>query len=155
MLKNVLAVILILFTVQFSFSQDVFRKGNNALHLGGGYRTIGLEAYGANFSYERSVFQIRKLGYIGVGLTSDLLFLESDIDASGTLRIIYHAGFFRTKVLDIYSGVGVATAPTEKYLFHPDIFLGFRYVFKNSNFGFFSEMGYYASNYKLGVCVVW
>lgn len=156
MVKKTFLLSLILLTVQFSFGQDVFRKGNTGINIGGGYRTIGVEAYGGNIGIERSVYKIYGLGYIGVGLNSDILVADKIIP-SGTFRVAYHAGFFRTKVLDIYAGGGIAFAQKESpesTLFNPDAFLGFRYKIKKSNFGFFSEMSLYGANYKVGICFI-
>ncbi|MCF6366980.1 MAG: hypothetical protein L3J35_12365 [Bacteroidales bacterium] len=157
MLKKTLLLGLILVTIQLSFGQDVFRKSKNGINIGGGYRTIGVDAYGGNFSFERSVYEIKHFGYVGVALSSDILVTEKIIP-SATLRVAYHAGFFRTKVLDIYAGTGLAFADKEtskSTYINPDAFLGFRYVFRHSNFGLFSEMSLYGANYRAGICFVW
>jgi hypothetical protein len=155
-MKKIKLVIVILFALNCSvLGQDVFRTGKNCIHLGGGFRSIGIDTYGANLSYERSVYEIPYIGYIGVELMGEVLFPESEISPIATLRAIYHAGFFRTKVLDIYSGLGVAFAPSERSLVHPDIFLGFRFLPKHSKVGFFAEGAYYGSNVRAGVCFLW
>jgi len=163
MIKKILLLGLFVLTIQFSFGQDVFRKGKTGIDIGGGFRTIGNSAYGGNFRIERSVSKIMRIGYLGIGVNGDLLIpIEGDmigkIIPSATLRATYHAGFFRTKVLDVYSGVGIAASKKEtpvSYLFHPDIFLGFRTKFsKSGKVGFFAELGYFAANYKAGLCFI-
>jgi len=169
MLKKTLLLGLILVTVQLSFGQDVFRKGKNGINIGGGVRLIGANAYGGNFNFERSVYEIKHFGYIGIGLNAGVLYTDAAINEddvlgtdeiipSGTLRIAYHAGFFRTKVLDVYAGTGLAFADKKSgkstYI-NPDAFLGFRYVFRQSNFGLFSEMSLYDANFRAGISFVW
>lgn len=160
MIKKVLLFSLLILTIQFSFGQDVFRIGKTGIDIGGGFRTIGNAAYGGNLRFERSVSKIGRIGYLGLGLNGDLLIpIEGDMIGemipSATFRAAYHAGFFRTKVLDIYSGVGLAIAKRETpaaHLFHPDIFLGFRSKFSRSRkAGFFAELSYFGANYKAGI----
>lgn len=159
MIKKILLFGFLIFSIHFSFGQDVFRKGKIGIDIGGGFRTIGNAAYGGNFRIERSVSKLMRIGYIGIGVNGDLLIpIEGDMLGkmipSATVRTTYHAGFFRTKILDVYSGVGIAIAKKEtpvSYLVHPDIFLGFRSKFsRNSKAGFFLELGYFAANYKAG-----
>ncbi len=155
-MKKTVFLLVVLLSLSVSlFSQDVFRTGKNCIHLGGGFRSIGIETYGANLSYERSVYEIPNIGYIGVELMGEVLFPENEISPIATLRAVYHAGFFRTKVLDIYSGLGVAFALSEPSLVHPDLFLGFRFLPKHSKVGFFAEGAYYGSNVRAGVCFLW
>ncbi len=160
MIKKTILISILLLLFQFSFGQDVFRKGKTGINIGAGYRALGDVAIGGNFSIERSVYEIKRFGYVGIDLTTDVLrtIEGEEIIPSGTFRTLYHAGFFRTNVLDIYSGLGVAIAKknTEKStLLHPDIFLGFRVKFsKKSKLGFFGEFGYYAANYKAGLCFI-
>jgi hypothetical protein len=138
-----------------AFSQDVFRTGKNCFHLGGGFKSIGIMTYGANVSFERSFYKIPDIGYIGVELMGEVLFPDREISPIASLRAVYHAGFFRTKVFDIYSGLGVAFAFSEPTLIHPDLFLGFRYLPKHSKIGFFVEGAYYGANVKAGVSFLW
>ncbi len=161
--KIILFISLFVFIIHFSSAQDVFRKGKTGINIGGGLRTIGEAAYGGNFSLERSVHRITRLGYIGIALNGDVLVpiegaMTGEIVPSATFRTIYHAGFFRTKVLDVYSGVGIAIAKketSEAQLFHPDIFLGFRSKFsRTSKVAFFAELGYFAANYKVGLSFI-
>ncbi len=155
MKKCLIIPVVIFFSINNGFAQDVFRTGKTAIHIGGGFRSIGIDTYGANLSIERSVYKIPYIGYIGVDLTGEVLFPEGNISPIATLRAAYHAGFFRTKVLDIYSGLGVSFAPKERYLIHPDLFLGFRFVPKHSKVGFFAEGAYYGANVKAGLCILW
>ena len=156
MLRKTLLLGLVLLLVQTSFGQDVFRKGKTGINIGGGYRMLGVPALGGNLSLERSVFKSKELGYIGLGLNSDVLFTD-EIIPSATLRIILHPNFFRTKTWDIYTGAGLAFAQRETtdgtYLY-PDIFLGFRYMVKKRKFGLFSELSLYGANLKAGICFV-
>jgi len=155
-MKKIKLAIVILFALNCSvFGQDVFRTGKNCIQLGGGFRSIGIYTYGANLSYERSVYKIPNIGYIGVELMGEVLFPDAEISPIATLRAVYHAGYFRTKVLDIYSGLGVAIAPSEPSLVHPDLFLGLRFLPKHSKVGFFAEGAYYGANVKAGVCFLW
>ena len=163
MIKKILLLGLFVLTIQFSFGQDVFRLKKTGIDIGAGFRTIGNAAYGGNFRLERSVSKIRRIGYLGLGLNGDLLIpiegsMTGQMIPSATFRVSYHAGFFRTKVLDVYSGVGLAIAKKETpaaHLIHPDIFLGFRSKFsRTSKAGFFAELSYFAANYKLGLCFI-
>jgi len=158
MIKKILLFGLLILIIQFSFGQDVFRLKKTGINIGGGIRTIGVSTYGGNFAIERSVSKVGRIGYLGVSIDGEVLVPNGVIIPSATLRTTYHAGFFRTKILDVYSGVGLAIAKKETpaaHLFHPDIFLGFRSKFsRTSKAGFFLELGYFAANYKAGICFI-
>lgn len=156
MLRKTLLLGLVLLLVQTSFGQDVFRKGKTGINIGAGYRMLGVPAYGGNLSLERSVFKSKKLGYIGLALNSDVLFTD-EIIPSAALRMILHPGFFRTKIWDVYTGAGLVFAQNEtdeSLALYPDIFMGFRHMFKKSKLGLFSELSLYGANLKAGICFV-
>jgi hypothetical protein len=154
MKKMIVTVVIMIALHSINFGQDVFRTGKNGIHLGGGYRNLGIAAFGADLSFERSIYKIPDIGYLGIGINGEVIFSESELTPIGSLRAIYHAGFYRSRVLDVYSGLGICIAPTVKPVVIPDIFIGFRYLPKHSKIGFFGEAAYYGTNLKLGVCFI-
>ena len=156
MIKKTLLFAILLFSLHISFGQDVFRKGKNAVAFGGGYKILGTGAPAVNASYERSISTIRDIGYFGAGLYADMLFIEDEISPVITARTAFHFGTYRTKHADVYAGLGVAFAPLEDTNFYPDVFVGSRFKLnKKKKFGLFTEVGYYATNIRVGVCWIW
>jgi hypothetical protein len=154
-MKKFLFLIIILLSLNsIQYGQDVFRTGKNGINLGGGFRNLGIQAFGANLSYEHSFYKMKDIGYLAAGLSGEVIFSEGALSPIASLRFIYHAGFYRSRVLDVYAGLGGCIAPKEEYMLHPDIFVGFRYLPKHSKIGFFGEASYYGTNLKLGVCYV-
>jgi len=158
MIKKIIIFSLLVFTIQFSFGQNVFRKGKTGINLGGGIRTIGIFSYGGNLSLERSIYKINNTGDIGVGLNGEILFVNGIRIESGSMRVAYHTSFFRNRFFDLYSGIGVAISKKETQvssLFYPDAFLGFRYKFKRKGkIGLFGELEYFGANFKAGICFI-
>ncbi len=153
MIKKTLLFAILFFTLQISFGQDVFRKGKNAVSFGGGYKILGTGAPAVNASYERSLSTIRDIGYLGAGLYAVMLFVEDEISPVITARTAFHFGTYRTKHVDVYAGLGVAFVPMEDTHFFPDVFVGSRFKLnKKKKFGLFTEVGYYATNIRVGVC---
>jgi len=147
---------MLLLSIQFLHGQNVFVKGKNAITIGGGYRTIGTEIPTVNASFEHSFKTIRDIGHFAGGLYADVLMKEDTISPVGTLRASFHLAFFRTKLVDAYFGGGLAIAPVENSLLHPDAFIGSRFKFnRKKRFGLFTEVGYYGANFRMGFCWIW
>ncbi len=158
MIKKTLILVSLLFSVQFMFGQYVFLKNYTGIDIGGGLRTIGIDAPGVTFNIERGVVQIARVGAIAVGARANVIFpKESDIEPSITLRTTYHIGLFRTKIVDLYTGVGVAVDLEAGHHFHPDTYVGARYKFNRHSkykYAFFTEIAYYGTNYNMGLSMI-
>ena len=161
MIKKTLILVSFLFSVQFMFGQYVFMKKYTGIDLGAGYRTIGLgvQGPGVHFNIERGLVQIRKVGSLAAGLRANAVFpLGKDIvEPSLTLRGTYHVGLFRTKIVDLYTGAGVAFDLEQGHHVHPDTFVGARYKFDNhtkSKAALFTEVSYYGTNYNIGLSMI-
>lgn len=153
MIKKILLFAMLFFTLQISLGQDVFRKGKNAVAFGGGYKILGTGAPAVNASYERSLSTIRDIGHFGAGLYAAVLLIEDEISPVITARTAFHFGNIRTKHADVYAGLGVAFVPMEDTHFFLDVFMGSRFKLnKKKKFGLFTEVGYYATNIRVGVC---
>jgi len=156
MIRKITLLTALIFTISIVSGQNVFLKGKNAFTIGGGYRTIGTEVPSVNASFEHSFKTFRDIGHLAAGLYADVLMKEDTISPVGTLRGSFHLGFFRTKIMDPYFGVGLAVAPVEKTLFHPDAYVGCRFKLnRKKRFGLFTEVGYYGANLRLGACWIW
>ena len=157
MIKKALILVSLLFSVHFVFGQYVFMKKYTGIDIGAGYRTIGDDKPGVTVNIERGILQIRRVGAIAVGLRTNVLFDiagDDDLESSATLRTTYHVGLFRTKIVDLYTGVGFAFDFTDNGI-HPDTFVGARYKFdKHSKFAFFTEVAYYGTNYNAGLSMI-
>ncbi len=158
MIKKALILVSLLFSVHLVFGQYVFMKKYTGIDIGVGYRTIGTDKPGITFNIERGIKQIPRVGAIAVGLRANVLFDidgNDDPEPSATLRTTYHLGLFRTKIVDLYTGIGVAFDLEEGHHIHPDTFVGARYKFdKHSKFAFFTEIAYYGTNYNAGLSMI-
>jgi hypothetical protein len=156
MIRKTLVFAIFLFSVHVVFGQYVFMKNYTGIDLGAGYRTIGIEAPGATLNIERGLVQIKKKGAIAAGIRANIIFpADRDIEPSVTLRGTYHVGLFRTKIVDLYTGIGVAFDLEEGHHFHPDTFAGARFKFdKHSKFGVFTEIAYYGTNFNAGISMI-
>ncbi len=156
MIKKIILFSALFLTVQFFFGQEIFRKGQNAVTFGGGYKIIGTMAPAVNVSFERSIFTKREKGSVGIGLFAEMLFTDSVMSPVVTVRTAFHLGSYRTKLIDPYIGIGLAFAPQETTNFYPDVFIGSRFKFNNKKkFGLFAEAGFYSTNIRAGVCWIW
>ncbi|NPA67433.1 MAG: hypothetical protein GXO50_02370 [Chlorobi bacterium] len=157
MIKKTLILGLILLSAHFTFGQYVFMKKYTGIDIGAGYRTIGIgiAGPGVTLNVERGFMQIRRVGALAAGLRTNLIFpADSDMEPSVTLRGTYHLGLFRTKTVDLYTGVGIAVDTEDGDHFHPDTFVGARFKLDRhtkSKFALFSEVSYYGTNYNAGI----
>ncbi len=158
MVKKILFLVSFIFASQFLFGQYVFMKKYTGIDIGGGYRTIGINAPGITFNIERGLVQIRKVGAVAAGVRANVVFpAGEDIEPSLTFRGTYHVGLFRTKIVDLYTGGGIAVDLEEGNHFHPDMFVGARYKFDNhtkSRMALFTEIAYYGTNYNIGLSMI-
>ncbi len=161
MIKKTLFLVSFLFSVHFMFGQYVFMKKYTGIDLGAGYRTIGIgvQGPGVNFNIERGFMQIRQVGAIAAGLRANAVFplSQNKIEPSLTLRGTWHVGLFRTKIVDLYTGSGIAFDLEKGHHFHPDGFVGARYKFNNhtkSKAALFTELAYYGTNYNIGLSMI-
>ncbi len=157
MIKKILISVIFLFTFHFLFGQYVFMKKCTGIDIGGGFRTLGIDAAGATFNIEHGVYFKRKIGTFAVGLHANVIFPKnSDLESSVALRGIYHIGLFRTDIVDLYTGIGIVREfDNPLQFFYPDTFVGARFKFdKHSKFAVFTEAALYGTNLNAGLSMI-